>query len=391
MKINENPNFLKKQLLTYLGNKRKLVGLIIDNVLNIKKDLGKEKISFLDGFAGSGVVSRNMKQYCDVLYCNDLEKYSYVVNKTFLSNRSEIDEMYLDQVTDFLNQNKLTNRFPPGLIEKNYAPKDTNNIQVGERCFYTTENAIIIDNIRRLIEENVEEEYKCFLISSLLYKASIHNNTAGVFKGFYKSKETKIGKFGGDGENALKRIMGEITLDKIEFSNFDADIKVYKQDINKLVSLLPEVDIAYYDPPYNQHPYGSNYHILNTIINYNDDDLKDLSVVSGIPSNWQKSLYNKKITAQQVFENLIKDTKAKYILISYNDEGIIPIRNIEEILGKYGDVSFSSTEYNSFRGSRGGFKTALKNDTRPPSVLIKRIEGKRNLYVKEILWLLKKQ
>ena len=124
----------------------------------------------------------------------------------------------------------------------------------------------------------------------LLYKASVHTNTSGVFKGFYKSKRNGIGKFGGDGENALNRIMGEISLDNIILSNYECDYNVYQKDTNELVKSLKDIDVVYYDPPYNQHPYGSNYHILNTIYNYKEPE--NISRVSGIPIDWNKSNFN---------------------------------------------------------------------------------------------------
>ena len=154
----------------------------------------------------------------------------------------------------WLNENKLTSQGQePGFIERNYAPKDDNNIQPGERVFYTNVNARIIDTVRRLIEE-VPEPYKMLTLASLLVKASVHTNTSGVFKGFHKRND--IGHFGGQGENALSRIKREITLDTPVFSDFECDVFVHKEDINTLVcnSELPEFDLVYYDPPLQSAP-----------------------------------------------------------------------------------------------------------------------------------------
>jgi hypothetical protein len=69
---------------------------------------------------------------------------------------------------------------------------------------------LIIDTLRQYIEK-VEEELVPYCLVPLLTKASIHTNTAGVFKGFYK--KDNIGCFGGKGEYALSRIMKPIRLD----------------------------------------------------------------------------------------------------------------------------------------------------------------------------------
>ena len=206
------------------------------------------------------------------------------------------------------------------------------------------------------------------MITLLTLKASIHTNTSGVFKGFYKSSETKKGQFGGNGKNALERIMGEISLENIVLSNYNCKSIVYQKDTNELVKELNDIDVAYYDPPYNQHPYGSNYHMLNTIVNYKEPD--ETSKVSGIPTDWNKSNYNKRDSAIESLNQLIKHTNAKYILLSYNNEGLITPDEIRNILSNYGSVTLKEQNYNTFRGSRN-----LKN---------------RNLKVKELLWVLKK-
>jgi adenine-specific DNA methylase len=89
-------------------------------------------------------------------------------------------------------------------------------------------------------------------------------NTSGVFKGFYKNKETGIGQFGGSNQDALLRIKGDLPFPI--FSDFNCEVMVYNDDSNNVIKTAPEVDLAYVDPPYNQHPYGSNYFMLNLIL-----------------------------------------------------------------------------------------------------------------------------
>ena len=94
-----------------------------------------------------------------------------------------------------------------GIITKNYAPQNDEKIQKGERVFYTHQNALLLDTYRRLIDEVVPEEMKKFFLAPLITEASIHVNTSGVFKGFYKDKNTGIGCFGASGKDALTRIL----------------------------------------------------------------------------------------------------------------------------------------------------------------------------------------
>lgn len=364
-----NPYF-HSNLITYIGNKRKLLPFLYRGFLDIRRRIGKDKLVVFDGFAGSGVVARLLKAFASELHINDLEDYSETLNRAYLANKSEIDLSRLEYYINWLNGNKLiSNSEEPGFITKNYSPKNDNDVQCGERVFYTNRNAKIIDNIRQLIEKNIPNEYKPFCLAALLVEASIHTNTSGVFKGFHK--KNGLGHFGGQGEDALSRIKREILLENPIFSGFECPVYVHKRDINELVTdpSLPFFDLVYYDPPYNQHPYGSNYFMLNLINNGKESEIQN--GVSGIAKDWNKSAYNKSKVAEEVMDRLLADTRARFIAISYNDEGIIPIDNFRKMLSRYGKWELMEHDYNTYRGSRN-----LRN---------------RDIKVKELLWILEKR
>ena len=120
-----------------------------------------------------------------------------------------------------------------------------------------------------------------------------------MFKGFYKDRTTGIGKFGGSNGDALSRIKGRIELDVPVLSRFECDMEIQQQDANELVRQLRGLDLAYLDPPYNQHPYGSNYFMLNLLVDYQKP--QHVSNVSGIPTDWQRSDYNVRSCCLQPF------------------------------------------------------------------------------------------
>jgi len=361
----ENPLYLTSQLITYIGNKRKLLNFISNPLNKVKKSLDTPKLKILDGFAGSGVVSRSFKEHSSILHTNDLEDYVETISKCYLSNVSEIDESDIKKNIDYLNTLPLKKK--NGLIRRLYSPKDDTNITTDDRCFYTNTNANIIDNIRSEID-NMDNPH--LYLAPLLYKSSTNCNTSGVFKGFYKDKNTKIGKFGGTNSDSLNRITDNILLPYPVFSNYECDYKIHKSNTSNLVKELDDLDFAYFDPPYNQHPYSSNYFMLNAITN-NSVNEESLSKVSGIPSDWNKSKWNKKSEIKDTFEELISNTNSKYILISYNNEGFLSYDDFNNILKKYGKVEYFEKDYTVFRG--GNIKS-----------------NKRSNSVKELLFLLKK-
>lgn len=347
--IAEDPDYLSQQLLTYIGNKRALLAHIGRAVERVKCRIGKTRLRIFDPFSGSGVVSRFLKAHSSLLISNDLEDYAAVTARCFLRNRTTVDLPALSEVVSDFNARVSTESMPTGFIEELYSPRDEAKITREDRVFYTKANARRLDTYRRLIGAEASE-IKDLLLGPLLSKASIHANTAGVFKGFYKNGDTGLGQFGGSGSDALFRILGEIKLEVPVLSNFECEYQVYQEDANALAPQLKELDLAYIDPPYNQHPYGSNYFMLNLLVRY--ERPMHVSRVSGIPTDWRRSGYNVRACSLPLFSQLLRSLDAPFLLISFNNEGFISPEQMRSLLETLGSVDTLEVPYNAFRGSR---------------------------------------
>ena len=345
----EDPDYLSRQLITYIGNKRALLGQVANAVEQVKQRLGKTKLRVFDAFSGSGVVSRLLKAHSSLLISNDLEDYCAVIGRCYLRNRSTVYLPALARVVADLNQRVADETLPPGFIEELYAPRDETRVTADDRVFYTKSNARRLDDYRRLID-SAPRDMRDLLMGPLLSSASIHANTAGVFKGFYKNRHTGIGQFGGSGSDALVRIMGEIRLDLPVLSNLECDCEVLQEDANAAAGRLTDLDLAYIDPPYNQHPYGSNYFMLNLLVRY--ERPAHISRVSGIPADWRRSGYNVRARSLPLLSRLLHAIDAPFLLVSFNNEGFISPAQMHEMLGGLGSVDVLETRYNAFRGSR---------------------------------------
>ncbi len=345
----EDPAYLSRQLITCLGNKRALLGQIGQAVGRVKRRLGKDRLCVFDAFSGSGVVSRFLKAHASRLVSNDLEDYAAVAGRCYLRNRSTVDLPGLAQLVAKLNAQVADAPLPPGFIEELYAPRDEARITNDDRVFYTRSNARRLDNYRRLLDA-VPAGLRDLLLGPLLSEASIHANTAGVFKGFYKNRATKVGQFGGSGSDALRRITGPIELEPPVLSAFECDYIVMQDDANAAARRLRGLDLAYLDPPYNQHPYGSNYFMLNLLVRYERPER--VSRVSGIPADWRRSGYNVRSQSLPLFEQLVESLDAPFVLVSFNNEGFIPPAEMRALLARLGRVEVMETRYNAFRGSR---------------------------------------
>ncbi|MFP4384500.1 MAG: DNA adenine methylase [Spirochaetia bacterium] len=367
----EDQDYLSRQVITYIGNKRNLLGFIGRGLDEIRNRLEKSSLKTFDVFSGSGIVARYLKSYSEKLIVNDMELYSEVINRCYLANRSEVPIADLRQMHAGLIGSLREENLRDGFIRDLYAPEDDRNIRAGERVFYTVRNARYLDTARQRIGE-LPEEYQHFFLAPLLSEASVHANTSGVFKGFYKDRHTGIGKFGGRNGDALYRITGNMALPFPVFSRHECPVEIHRRDAGELAEAMAgaeELDVAYLDPPYNQHPYGSNYFMLNLITEYRRPEA--VSEVSGIPRDWNRSDYNSRARAKRAFTNLVKKLPAKFLLISFNSEGFIETGEMQKILKDAGKVEVLETKYNTFRGSRN-----LRN---------------RHIHVKEYLYLLEKR
>jgi len=344
----ENPSYLTSQLITYIGNKRSLLPVIDEILWGVRDRLGDKKLRTVDLFSGSGVVARLLKKHSSLVVANDLESYSRIINQCFLTNRKDMPAT-LASAVERLNARADSGGFTPGFIREMYSPRDENNIEPHERVFYTVDNALRLDSFAQWIALE-DEELRPYLLAPLMSKASVHTNTAGVFKGFYKDPETKTGTFGGKGKNALSRILGQIRLEVPILSNFDSELLVLQEDAATVGRLLPECDFVYLDPPYNQHPYGANYFMLNYLHNYVRP--ASFSEVSGIPTNWNRSDFNVRTKSLNSLRETVGNLNAKFMLISFNDEGFIAPDDMRDMLKSMGRLSEVSKSYNTFRGSR---------------------------------------
>tara|TARA_B110000305_G_scaffold231509_1_gene285100 strand:+ start:3893 stop:4993 length:1101 start_codon:yes stop_codon:yes gene_type:complete len=363
-------DYLTTQIITYMGNKRKILDKIENVLINLEKQEGK-KLSIGDGFSGSGVVSRLFKRYADKLYTNDIADYSETLNKSFLTNISSDEMKQLEKYVNTANKHadKQTKKYSKQFISGNWAP--IGNIDSSDRVYFTEENGKRIDVLRNYIE-TLPEKYKTFLLGSLIVECSIHNNTNGQFSAYYKNGNK--GQYGGKHNIDTRRITEPIYLKPPIFENHDCEIKIDKMDTNDWVKNIPALDVVYYDPPYNKHPYNIYYFLLNIINNWEINETIP-NTYRGQPLNWIKSLYNSSTHAEQTLNDLIKFTKAKHIILSYNNGGIISLDKINKILKQYGSVDKIPITHKTYNRLKGISNYKRIKETQP---------------IKEFIWILHK-
>lgn len=114
------------------------------------------------------------------------------------------------------------------------------------------------------------------------------------------------------------------------------------------------------DPPYNQRQYSANYHVLETIARYDNPILKGKTGMRDYSN--QKSKYSIKREVKKTFEDLIMNADAKYIFLSYNNEGLMSFEEIREIMSKRGEYGSFEKEYNRFKADNESENRHIKTN-----------------------------
>lgn len=324
--------------MNYIGSKYSILDFIDQTIIDFVKPKDNNYI-FCDIFTGTGVVSKYFKRKGCSVITNDIENYSYMIAKALIENNHEYEFLKLKEIgveDPFTYLNGLEE--VKGFIYSNYSLGGTSGREI-ERLYFSDDNAKKIDAIRMQIESWNEKklltEYEyCYLVSSLVEASDKIANTASVYEAFLKKLKP----------SASKKLRYQ-PLDKAICEKEGTYIS-YNEDANILIRKI-KGDVLYLDPPYNTRKYDTNYHLLETISLYDNPEIKGKSGVR-VESN-KKSKYCMRKEATGALEDLIKNANFKYILLSYNDEGIIPIQTIRKIMSKYGKYKCYSQKHKRYK------------------------------------------
>lgn len=327
--------------MRYLGSKIKLLGFIQRTITKY----GIVGDSFCDLFAGTASVSDYFKGQYNII-ANDFMYYSYVFSKAKLLNNNKpsferFTKKYNCDIFDWLN----AQIYAPNedfFIYNNYSP-------IGNRSFFTEENAIKIDGTRFTIENLykkkllTENEY-FYIKASLLDCVTRYSNTSGTYEAFFKFWDNR----------ALK----EFKIEPIEIThcqNLRQNV-VYNKNSNELIREV-NGDILYLDPPYTVTQYASAYNILETIAR------NDKPLIKGVGGKRDKGkcisnyCYAKK--AKDEFEDLFRQAQFSHILMSYSNQGVVPLDEVIELaklFAKGGIVHVDNVDYQEYQNHRSSNK-----------------------------------
>ena len=314
--------------LNYIGCKHTL----FDTLLFVCKAniIDMEFKTFMDLFAGTGTVGFHMLDHFKNCDANDLEYYSYVINYALLKCN------YTENIQKIIDVCNLLDRVDDGLIYRNFSPNPN-----CERMFFTNNNARKTDAIRVYIQSEytlhkiTEKEYY-FLLASLLVSVDKVANTSCVYGAYLKEYKAP----------ALKDIILKPVHTRVELNEANNVYNVLAEDFAKM-GTATYYDVIYIDPPYNQRQYSANYSPLNYIAQYDANIV--LKGKTALIDNYNKSNFCKKTEVKKAFTELINGLNCNYLIISYNNEGLLSVEELQNILLKKGGVKLYRIQYNKFK------------------------------------------
>ncbi len=313
--------------MNYIGSKYSLMDFLEQTVFTVTGYRDGENFVFGDLFAGTGIVGQTFKgKGCSVV-ANDIQYYSYVLNKHFIANVPPLDDGGL---LEYLNNLEPVD----GFVFQHYCEGSGS-----KRNYFTDENGRKCDAIRIELERlrktrKISENIYFYYLASLINSIDKYANTASVYGAFLKHmKKSAARKF----ELELLPVIPGIPGD------------VYNEDVNQLIRKISG-DVLYLDPPYNARQYSSNYHVLETIARY--DNPKLIGVTGLRDCADQKSSYCSKRGVTDSFDDLIKHARFKYIFLSYNNEGLMSLDSIRDVMSRYGEYSYFTRDYRRFKADK---------------------------------------
>lgn len=323
--------------MNYIGSKYSLMGFLTTTIADVAGTNTKGKV-FADLFAGTGVVGKTFKEQGYRVISNDIQYYSYVLNKHLIEN---VPPLSVD-IVDSLNQLSGTE----GFIYKNYCAGSGSG-----RQYFTDQNGMKCDSIRIELERlkncgDIDEAQYYYLLASLINSIDKYANTASVYGAFLKQVKKSAAK--------------EFELELLPIVDGDKESKAYNENISNIIQKIGG-DILYLDPPYNARQYCTNYHVLETIARYDSPELKGKTGLRDYSS--QKSLFCSPRTVVEAFDDVLRHADFDYIFLSYNNEGLMPFDVIQHTMEKYGEYQRFEQEYRRFKADTDKNRNIKANTT----------------------------
>ncbi|MHB8437568.1 MAG: DNA adenine methylase [Acidimicrobiales bacterium] len=274
-------------MIKYIGSKRRLLPAL-------RTVFGElEPVTALDLFTGTTRVAQALKEIGAHVTAVDTTRFAAVLAQCYVETDADtVDSRALDDALAHLRS--LPGE--PGYVTETFCTRSR---------FFQPANGERIDAVRQAIATDYAgSPLEPVLLTSLLEAADRVDSTTGVQMAYVKQWSARSYR-----PLELRRPM-----------LVRGPGKALRADACEVVGSLGSFDVAYLDPPYNQHRYDSNYHVWETIVAW------DAPAHYGVACKREElratpaSVFNSRLTIGDALARIVRDLDAGVIVLSYNDE-----------------------------------------------------------------------
>jgi adenine-specific DNA-methyltransferase len=281
-----------------------------------------------DLFTGTTRVARGFKQSGAFVTAVDTASYAQVFAKTFIEiDRSQVNLVELADAIEELNALAAE----PGYFTATFCEASR---------YFQTKNGARVDAIRNQIERDYRSSWLYEpLIASLILATDKVDSTTGMQMAYLKSWSRRS-------FNDLQLVMPDL---------LDGAGLTIQGDALSAAKQMPEVNLAYLDPPYNQHRYFANYHIWETLVRWDEPETYGIANKrADVRSRDHRSAFNSKPAMPNALRELVTEVKAQTLVLSYNNESWLSRDELIDICSLKGTVRVIDVDFKRYVGSQIG-------------------------------------
>lgn len=311
-------------MIKYLGSKRTLLPIILAEI----QKLGTDVRSVLDLFSGTSRVGHALKKAEYQVFSNDLNAYAHTLATCYVqADREDIEADARKLIAEFQALPGRSGYFTETFCEKSR--------------FFQPKNGARVDAIREEIErKGLDPELKAVLLVSLMEAADRVDSTTGIQVAYLKQWAQRA-------HNDLELRMPEV-LPRAKHGKG----KAHQDDAVQAAGAL-QADVAYLDPPYNQHNYLGNYHIWESLVLWDKPEVYGIAC-KRVDVRERHSAFNSKRQFLQVLKDTVAAVQARHLVVSFNNEGYIRREDMEALLLTRGRVTILEYDFKRYVGAQIG-------------------------------------
>ena len=307
-------------MIKYIGSKRLLVPRIVDAVL----EGAEPPRTALDLFSGTSRVGHALKRAGVRVHANDHNAYAHALARCYVAADARRWQEPAERLIAELDA--LPGR--AGWFTETYAVRSR---------YLQPENAARAEAIRARIEAlSLPPELEAIALTSLVEAADRVDSTVGLQMAYLKQWSARSSQ-------PLKLRLPELLPGEGSASCLDAHEAAARH----------EADVAYLDPPYNQHSYLGNYHVWETLVRGDQPEVYGVAC-KRVDVRERGSAFNRRGAMEAAFAAVLERVRARRLVVSFSDEGFLSLPRLRELLAARGDVREVSVAHPRYIGHRLG-------------------------------------